>query len=211
MYPGVIKAWHIHKKQTDWWYVSTGVLKIVLYDKRPESATYRQSPEVMLGDGYEPSILKIPPGVAHGCKCLRAAQPIFSTLLHIPTTRRTKVVFPTMIRKSGMTGLRDLRLCRSNQAVSKTGSFVGGNQLWHRADRSFRQILRDYEPLAFEALGSQATAFSSARPLCFEKPYSIPAGSWDRPELFPNWSRHCSRPRNLSGQPSATPPPVLPS
>ena len=70
MYPGVIKAWHIHKKQTDWWYVSTGVLKVVLYDKRPESSTYRQSMEMMLGYGYEPSILKIPPGVAHGCKCL---------------------------------------------------------------------------------------------------------------------------------------------
>jgi len=70
MYPGVIKAWHIHNKQTDWWYVCTGVLKIVLYDKRPKSATYRQSLEMMLGDGYEPSILKIPPGVAHGCKCL---------------------------------------------------------------------------------------------------------------------------------------------
>jgi len=62
MYPGVIKAWHIHKKQTDWWYVSTGVLKIVLYDKRPESATYRQNMERMLGDGYDPSILKTPPG-----------------------------------------------------------------------------------------------------------------------------------------------------
>jgi len=70
MYPGVIKAWHIHNKQTDWWYVCTGVLKIVLYDKRSKSATYRQTLEMMLGDGYEPSILKIPPGVAHGCKCL---------------------------------------------------------------------------------------------------------------------------------------------
>ncbi len=69
-YPGVIKAWYIYKKQTDWWYVSTGVLKVVLYDKRSKSATYRQTLEMMLGDGYEPSILKIPPGVAHGCKCL---------------------------------------------------------------------------------------------------------------------------------------------
>jgi len=82
MYPGVIKAWHIHKKQTDWWYVSTGVLKIVLYDKRPESATYRQSPEVMLGDGYEPSILKIPPGVAHGCKCLSGPANLFYITSH---------------------------------------------------------------------------------------------------------------------------------
>ena len=52
MFAGVIKAWHIHKKQTDWWYGSTGVLKVVLYDKRPESSTYRQSMEIMLGDNY---------------------------------------------------------------------------------------------------------------------------------------------------------------
>jgi len=82
MYPGVIKAWHIHKKQTDWWYVGTGVLKVVLYDKRPESATYRQSLEVMLGDGYEPSILKIPPGVAHGCKCLAGPANLFYITSH---------------------------------------------------------------------------------------------------------------------------------
>lgn len=115
MYPGVIKAWHIHKKQTDWWYVSTGVLKIVLYDKRPESATYRQNMERMPGDGYDPSILKTPPPRVWlmGASALQA-QPIFSTSLLILTIRRTKVVFPTMIRKSGMTGSRDLRLCRSN-------------------------------------------------------------------------------------------------
>jgi len=77
MYPGVIKAWHIHKQQTDWWYVGTGVLKIVLYDKRPESSTYRQIMEIMLGDDYEPSILKIPPGVAHGCKCLSGPANLF--------------------------------------------------------------------------------------------------------------------------------------
>ena len=70
MYPGVIKAWHIHNKQTDWWYVCTGVLKVVLYDKRAESSTYRQSMEMLLGDRHEASVLKIPPGVAHGCKCI---------------------------------------------------------------------------------------------------------------------------------------------
>ena len=83
MYPGVIKAWHIHNKQTDWWYVCTGVLKIVLFDKRPKSATYRQSLEMMLGDGYEPSILKIPPGVAHGCKCLSGPTNLLYITSHI--------------------------------------------------------------------------------------------------------------------------------
>jgi len=82
MYPGVIKAWHIHKKQTDWWYVGTGVLKVVLYDKRPESSTYRQSMEIMLGDSQEDKVLKIPPGVAHGCKCLSGPANLFYITSH---------------------------------------------------------------------------------------------------------------------------------
>ena len=77
MYPGVIKAWHIHKKQTDWWYVSTGVLKVVLYDRRRESSTYRQTMEIMLGDNHEARVLKVPPGVAHGCKCLSGPANLF--------------------------------------------------------------------------------------------------------------------------------------
>ena len=32
MYAGVIKAWHVHRKQVDWWYVCSGVLKVALYD-----------------------------------------------------------------------------------------------------------------------------------------------------------------------------------
>ncbi len=82
MFAGVIKAWHIHKQQTDWWYVGTGVLKVVLYDKRSESSTYRQTMEVMLGDGDQPSILKIPPGVAHGCKCLSGPANLFYITSH---------------------------------------------------------------------------------------------------------------------------------
>ncbi|MDA2923379.1 dTDP-4-dehydrorhamnose 3,5-epimerase family protein [Acidobacteria bacterium AH-259-L09] len=82
MYPGVIKAWHIHNRQTDWWYVCTGVLKVVLYDKRPESSTYRQSMEIMLGDGHQASVLKIPPGVAHGCKCISGPVNLFYITSH---------------------------------------------------------------------------------------------------------------------------------
>ena len=82
MYPGVIKAWHIHKQQTDWWYVGTGVLKIVLYDKRPESSTYRQIMEIMLGDYHDARVLKIPPGVAHGCKCMSGPANLFYITSH---------------------------------------------------------------------------------------------------------------------------------
>ena len=39
-YPGVVKAWHFHKKQTDHFYVVKGTVKIGLYDKREGSPTY---------------------------------------------------------------------------------------------------------------------------------------------------------------------------
>ncbi len=38
MYAGTAKAWHIHRKQTDWWYV-IGAIKAALYDTRDSSPT----------------------------------------------------------------------------------------------------------------------------------------------------------------------------
>jgi dTDP-4-dehydrorhamnose 3,5-epimerase len=70
MYPGVAKAWHVHRTQIDWWYVPAGNLKVALYDTREGSPTRGQLEEVFLGDHYEGQLLKIPPGVAHGCKAL---------------------------------------------------------------------------------------------------------------------------------------------
>lgn len=70
LYPGTAKAWHIHKKQTDWWYVCGGVLKVVLYDTRVESSTHGTTMELFMGDNQPSAVLCIPPGVAHGCKCV---------------------------------------------------------------------------------------------------------------------------------------------
>ncbi len=70
MYPGVIKAWHLHKTQIDWWFVARGTLKVVLFDNRQNSPTYNQLYETILGKNGENVILKIPAGVAHGCKVL---------------------------------------------------------------------------------------------------------------------------------------------
>jgi len=77
MYPGVIKAWHIHGKQVDWWYVSSGVLKVVLHDKRPDSPTSGVTQEFIMGEERPPAVLRIPPGVAHGCKCLSGPASLF--------------------------------------------------------------------------------------------------------------------------------------
>ncbi len=70
MFPGVIKAWHIHKTQVDWWYCGKGTLKAVLYDKREDSPTFKQLNEFTIGENGEDVIVKIPPGVAHGCKVM---------------------------------------------------------------------------------------------------------------------------------------------
>src|SRR5436305_14880250 len=70
MHPGVSKAWHIHKTQVDWWYVPLGVLKVALYDMRPDSPTRGVLQELFMGDAHGQKVLKIPPGVAHGCKAI---------------------------------------------------------------------------------------------------------------------------------------------
>ena len=69
MLPGVVKAWHIHTTQVDWWYVVRGTIKMALYDKREKSRTYQELDEFTLGDSEgKNKIIKIPPGVAHGLK-----------------------------------------------------------------------------------------------------------------------------------------------
>jgi dTDP-4-dehydrorhamnose 3,5-epimerase len=70
MFEGVIKAWHVHHKQVDWWYVATGVLKVALYDTREDSRSHGELMELLLGEHQEACVVKIPTGVAHGCKCI---------------------------------------------------------------------------------------------------------------------------------------------
>ena len=70
VYAGTIKAWHIHQKQTDWWYVPAGLLKVALHDTRAQSSTFRQTMEFLLGEHQPARAVRIPPGVAHGYRCL---------------------------------------------------------------------------------------------------------------------------------------------
>jgi len=70
MVDGVVKAWHVHKTQVDWWCVISGTIKVALYDTRKDSKTYRNLQEYVIGEKGEQSIVKIPPGVAHGLKVI---------------------------------------------------------------------------------------------------------------------------------------------
>jgi dTDP-4-dehydrorhamnose 3,5-epimerase len=69
---GVLKAWHLHKKQTDWMCVLIGDIKLALYDTRKKSKTCGELTEILMGEKFGRRVIKIPPGVAHGYKILNA-------------------------------------------------------------------------------------------------------------------------------------------
>lgn len=64
-YPGVVKAWHFHRQQTDHFYVVRGTVKVALYDMRSDSPTRGVVNELYLGE-HCPGLVRIPPGVQHG-------------------------------------------------------------------------------------------------------------------------------------------------
>ena len=71
--PGVLKAFHVHRRQTDVWFVPPeDRVLLVLVDVREGSPTERALLKIMLGDGAS-LLVRIPPGVAHGCKNLGSA------------------------------------------------------------------------------------------------------------------------------------------
>ncbi len=80
-YPGVIRAWHYHKKQDDFWVCVKGMIKTVVYDYREDSPTYGEVNEFCMGDN-NPILLKIPVGTMHGYKTI-GVEP--SLLINFPT------------------------------------------------------------------------------------------------------------------------------
>jgi len=79
-YPGVVKGWHYHKKQTDNMTVVKGMMKIVLYDSRNSSTTKGEINEFFAGE-HNPILIQIPPLVYHGFKCI---SPEEALVINIP-------------------------------------------------------------------------------------------------------------------------------
>lgn len=80
VFAGVAKAWHLHRKQTDWVCALSGDIKLVLYDTRKKSKTYRKLMEVLMGQTHNLRVVKVPPGVAHGYKIINGpAQIVYIT------------------------------------------------------------------------------------------------------------------------------------
>ena len=68
-YPGSIKAFHIHREQTDFWVPVNGMFQVALVDLRPESRTFGLRNTLYVG-ALRPWQVLIPPGVGHGYKVI---------------------------------------------------------------------------------------------------------------------------------------------
>jgi len=64
-YPQVVKAWHMHKNQTDNIACVKGMVKLVLCDGRKKSKTEGEINEFVIGE-KNPLLVKVPPEVWHG-------------------------------------------------------------------------------------------------------------------------------------------------
>ena len=67
VYPGVIKAWHIHRLMTLNYAVPVGMVKLVCYDDREESPTRGALQELHIGE-HNYQLVTIPPLVWNGFK-----------------------------------------------------------------------------------------------------------------------------------------------
>jgi len=68
-YPGTIKAFHFHRRQTDCWIPVDGMLQVALVDLRPHSPSFGARNTIYLGTLRRWQLL-IPPGVGHGYKVI---------------------------------------------------------------------------------------------------------------------------------------------
>ncbi len=82
-YPGVAKAWHYHKIQTDHFVTLVGMSKVVLFDDRQDSPTRGTVNEFVSGE-RSPMLIKIPPYVWHGFTAVGAER---TMIVNYPTER----------------------------------------------------------------------------------------------------------------------------
>jgi len=80
-YPGVVKAWHYHKRQVDHFACVAGMVKLVLIDMRENSPTNGAVNEFFLGS-QNPMLVQVPNLVYHGWKCISSET---SLVVNVPT------------------------------------------------------------------------------------------------------------------------------
>ena len=79
--PGVVKAWHYHKKQDDNFTCVHGKMRLALYDARRNSPTYKEINEFTISLD-DPMLVTIPKLIYHGFKCVSDCEAV---VINTPT------------------------------------------------------------------------------------------------------------------------------
>ena len=82
-FPGVIKAWHWHKKQDDNFTCIHGKMRLALYDARPKSPTYKEVNDFVISL-ESPMLVHIPKNVYHGFKCISDTEALVINTVTVP-------------------------------------------------------------------------------------------------------------------------------
>lgn len=83
VFPGAIKAWHLHTRMTLNYAVPSGRIKLVLYDDRADSPTRGELQEIFTGEDCY-ALVTVPPGIWNGFKGVGAAPAIVANCATIP-------------------------------------------------------------------------------------------------------------------------------
>lgn len=97
-YPGVIKGWHEHTRQTQNYCVVQGMIKLVLYDSRKNSSTYSVLMELFVGENNY-SLITIPPGVINGYKCIGTHSCIVANCSDLPHEPNEMIRYDPFLEK----------------------------------------------------------------------------------------------------------------
>ena len=84
---GVVKGWHVHKRQVDNFVCVAGMIKLVAYDERSGSPTKGTINEFFIGV-HNPLLVQIPAGVHHGFKGLAEPEAVVINISTEPYHRR---------------------------------------------------------------------------------------------------------------------------
>ena len=83
VFPGVVKAWHLHNEMTLHYAVPFGRIKLVLFDDRSDSPTNGAIDEIILGpENY--MLVTVPPRVWNGFKGIDTQMSIVANCASIP-------------------------------------------------------------------------------------------------------------------------------
>lgn len=81
--PDVVKAWKRHKVMTQLFAVPVGMIKLVIYDEREDSATKGKVQELKVGtDNYQ--LIKIPPKLWYGFQCISECPALLVNCADLP-------------------------------------------------------------------------------------------------------------------------------